>query len=347
MHGQWWRSPVHGLAAIYTGQRPHRFGADGGVAIHSVLADVSRGRPANRVLPEKWSLPLQPDTGRALGVRVEPGGTNNTGCYINSPAASVPSQNISDFLLSPPMLTAIVGVNGLDLVMLSFGDQFFSTQLPTGFLGLNQQGLPSQAWWQAEFNVFGLWDSSQAQFNAGTTITVTNGLNLAFGPAISTSCMGPNAGTTGETNDLDLISGSCSVNVLPISNRNQMSFTETNVPVSAPNQITATLNGNGSGAATGLTFDAGPPSKSLCQNPISTEGPPGTYSLPLPVLAGLTAMMCPGPTNYETFGYYAAPYLSKSCPGDTSPAVVPPTFQLDNNGDASILVGQGYPGQGC
>lgn len=278
---------------------------------------------------------------------MEPGGTNNTGCYINSPAASVPSQNISDFLLSPPMLTAIVGVNGLDLVMLSFGDQFFSTQLPTGFLGLNQQGLPSQAWWQAEFNVFGLWDSSQAQFNAGTTITVTNGLNLAFGPAISTSCMGPNAGTTGETNDLDLISGSCSVNVLPISNRNQMSFTETNVPVSAPNQITATLNGNGSGAATGLTFDAGPPSKSLCQNPISTEGPPGTYSLPLPVLAGLTAMMCPGPTNYETFGYYAAPYLSKSCPGDTSPAVVPPTFQLDNNGDASILVGQGYPGQGC
>ena len=231
---------------------------------------------------------------------------------------------------------------------------------PTGFVGLNQQSSsqpcsnpqfpgPPGEWCQAEFNVFGLVGGSQAQFNAGTTITVTNALNLAFGPPISASCPAPpkGMGTTGESNNLNLGS-TCSVSVLPVSNRNQISFTESLASGTATNQITATLNGNGAGGpATGLTFDAGPPSKSLCQNPISTEGPPGTYSLPLPVLAGLTAMMCPGPTNYETFGYYAAPYLSKSCPGDTSPAVVPPTFQLDNNGDASILVGQGYPGQGC
>ena len=155
---------------------------------------------------------------------------------------------------------------------------------PTGFVGLNQQSSsqpcsnpqfpgPPGEWCQAEFNVFGLVGGSQAQFNAGTTITVTNALNLAFGPPISASCPAPpkGMGTTGESNNLNLGS-TCSVSVLPVSNRNQISFTESLASGTATNQITATLNGNGAGGpATGLTFDAGPPSKSLCQNPISTD----------------------------------------------------------------------------
>ena len=236
------------------------------------------------------------------GSELQGGGTvwtqAGSDCFINSAAIAFPALNISD--ISQISLSATVGNNGLDSVMLASGpDQIFLVSTPTGFVGLNQQSSsqpcsnpqfpgPPGEWCQAEFNVFGLVGGSQAQFNAGTTITVTNALNLAFGPPISASCPPPpkGMGTTGETNNLNLGS-TCSVSVLPVSNRNQISFTESLASGTATNQITATLNGNGAGGpATGLTFDVGPGSKSLCQNPISTEGPPGTYSLPLPLRRG-------------------------------------------------------------
>jgi hypothetical protein len=132
------------------------------------------------------------------------------GCYLESPSLSVPMSNISD--LDNMLLEASINQNGLDAVVLFAGTprQVFAVAVPTNFLGLNG------FWSQAEFNVFGLGDASQAVFNEGTTMTVTNTLVAAGGAPISASCVGPTApggmgpsatggpGTTGETNNLDL-----------------------------------------------------------------------------------------------------------------------------------------------
>jgi len=57
-------------------------------------------------------------------------------------------------------------------------------------------------WHQSEFNVIGDASGSQANFNPGTTITVSDGLTDQSGNPIASTCA--NAGTTGETNNLYL-----------------------------------------------------------------------------------------------------------------------------------------------
>ena len=156
------------------------------------------------------------------------GGTNNTGCYINSPAVSLsapspPTLTISD--LSQLTLEGVVDLNGLDVTFLYIQlqpneVQVFSTGWATNFLGLNK------SWSQAEFNVFGLWGGSQAVFNPGTTITTVLTLNPFIGGApISPSCATP-GGTSGETNSLNLSPCACFPNGGQYGG--QIVFTESN-----------------------------------------------------------------------------------------------------------------------
>lgn len=74
-------------------------------------------------------------------------------------------------------------------------------------------------WLNAEFNVLGYADGSQAIFNPGTHITVQNNLEDRQGYSITPSCL--HAGYTLETNNLNL--GSCSS-----SSSGYISFTESN-----------------------------------------------------------------------------------------------------------------------
>ncbi len=131
--------------------------------------------------------------------------TSNGSCFINSPAASVPIQNISD--LSGMVLTGIVNLLGADEALLFTPDGASAIPLPTGFLGLT-----NQSWREAEFNVFGLWNSSEAVFNSGNVVTVSNTLTGPGGATIAASCLPHSSpfdgqsgsGTTGETNNLTL-----------------------------------------------------------------------------------------------------------------------------------------------
>ena len=170
-----------------------------------------------------WLLGYQADFGNCPNSQI-PGGwesgiagqwrTSKGGCFINSPAVSVPIQNISD--LSGMVLTGTVNLGGLDVASLLTHNQGFALALPTDFIGLNN------SWTQAEFNVFGLWNSSQAVFSPGTTITVANTLTGQGGAPISAACQN-GSGTTAETNNLNL--GLCPC----FSNGSEIEFTESNV----------------------------------------------------------------------------------------------------------------------
>lgn len=138
--------------------------------------------------------------------------TSNGSCFINGPAASVPIQNITN--LSQLFMTGTVNLNGLDVAMLFTPTQVFTIGLPTNFVGMDQ------SWTQAEFNVFGLWNSSVANFNSGTTITVNNAVTGPGGAGVSASC--GSASFTGETNNLNLPPCQC------FSSGAQISFTESN-----------------------------------------------------------------------------------------------------------------------
>jgi len=143
--------------------------------------------------------------------------TSNGSCFINSPAVGVPVQNISAIFSGQLLFAGINDLGGLDVVSLLVGNQGFALALPTNFIGLGQ------VWTQAEFNVLGLWNSSQAVFSPGQTIGVADTLTGAGGTAISAKCV-PNQGTTGETNNLSL--GQCPC----FSNGSQIEFTESNLP---------------------------------------------------------------------------------------------------------------------
>jgi hypothetical protein len=62
----------------------------------------------------------------------------------------------------------------------------------------------ADGWTGSEFNVIGDGGGSQANFNAGTSLTVK--IDLTDGTKKKPACT-PNAGTTGETNNLNL--GAC------------------------------------------------------------------------------------------------------------------------------------------
>lgn len=138
--------------------------------------------------------------------------TFNGSCFINGPAQSVPIQSITN--LSQLVMTGIVNLNGLDVAMVTTPTQIFTIGLPANFVGLNQ------SWTQAEFNVFGLWNDSIANFNPGTTITVNDTLSGPRGSGVSAACM--SGGFTGETNNLNLSPCQC------FSSGAQISFTESN-----------------------------------------------------------------------------------------------------------------------
>ncbi|HTU81136.1 MAG TPA: hypothetical protein VMF61_03345 [Candidatus Acidoferrales bacterium] len=120
----------------------------------------------------------------------------NAGCYQNGQQyADVPNQSVSK--LDSISLTGIADPSGDKVELASGGDMYGTTlqNAPITDLGKGWQG--------AEFNIFGDLDDSEVQFNRGSTVSVS--IETETGSSDAPACAA-NAGTTGETNSLTLVS---------------------------------------------------------------------------------------------------------------------------------------------
>ena len=128
-----------------------------------------------------------------------PSGWNTYGgdCYTNSAAVSVPKEVISK--LKTLSISGSAAKGGLDTLIMYVGTKAYKTT------GRDSVVYLATSWQESEFNIIGDGGGSEADFNSGSSITVevavTNGTTNA---AICAS----DAGTTGETNNLNL--GNCS-----------------------------------------------------------------------------------------------------------------------------------------
>ena len=117
-------------------------------------------------------------------------------CYKNSAAVGAPLQPLKDFKKLKLTGSAVSGGN--DTVMVTTYNNAYSVSGNDNVVGL------AGFWDESEFNVIGNGGGSQADFNAGTKLTVQ--IDLDNGTTTAPTCES-HAGTTGETNNLNL--GTC------------------------------------------------------------------------------------------------------------------------------------------
>ncbi|HKT21917.1 MAG TPA: Ig-like domain-containing protein, partial [Nitrososphaerales archaeon] len=115
-------------------------------------------------------------------------------CYANGPAALVPLESASN--LGSLVLSGYANFNSNDESYLCInGGSCFGVGVTSQVLDLYQN------WVDSEFNIFGAGSGSQANFNPGTTLWVSNVLSSNVVASCTTN------GYTGETNNLNI--GSC------------------------------------------------------------------------------------------------------------------------------------------
>jgi hypothetical protein len=127
-----------------------------------------------------------------------PGGWNSVSndCYRNSFAVSVPQEKITD--LSGIVLTGAAVKKGIDTLTFVDGANAYNTT------GQDTVMYLAYGWNGSEFNIIGDGGGSEATFNPGTSLTVR--IDVVDGSKAKPTCEA-DAGTTGETNNLNL--GTC------------------------------------------------------------------------------------------------------------------------------------------
>jgi hypothetical protein len=140
-------------------------------------------------------------------------GTDND-CYWTTVASYLPAPTLAD--LGNVTLTGVAGSTN-DTVTMSVGTGTLYSVSQASLFALND-------WWtDAEFNVFGPGNGSGVDLNAGSTLLVRTSVDTAS-PSSVVSCL--QASYTGETNNLNLVGGSCcALNGLSPA----IQFTESNV----------------------------------------------------------------------------------------------------------------------
>jgi hypothetical protein len=123
-------------------------------------------------------------------------GTAGTDCYKNSKSINVP--DIKATALGNLALEGTATAGGNDSAVFTNGTKAYTVTAKDSVLDI------SSVWYQAEFNVVGDAGGSRADFNTGSSITVT--LIVLDGSTSAPTCVA-NDGTTGETNNLNL--GAC------------------------------------------------------------------------------------------------------------------------------------------
>jgi hypothetical protein len=127
-----------------------------------------------------------------------PGGwfTFSNDCYKNSSAVRVPQIAITK--LKTLSLAGSAAASGNDVLTFTHATHAYSTTGPDSVVDL------ATGWNASEFNIVGDGGGSQANFNAGSKLTVK--VEVDNGTSAAPACLS-NAGTTGETNNLNL--GAC------------------------------------------------------------------------------------------------------------------------------------------
>jgi hypothetical protein len=123
--------------------------------------------------------------------------TSPPSCYMNSASVAVPVQPLAN--LAQLTLSGTAATDGLDTITLQTGGNIYTASGSDDVLVL------AQGWKLAEFNVFGDCCSSDATFNAGTTMAVR--ISVTDGTMNAPSCGGQ--GFTSETNNLNLVPPCC------------------------------------------------------------------------------------------------------------------------------------------
>ena len=129
-----------------------------------------------------------------------PGGWNSSGnsCYRNSDAVSVPSQHIAN-LRQLSLQGSASSTN--DVLTFYVGGQAYTVTTNDNVVSLQGH------WQDAEFNIFGDANSTQAMFNTNSTLTVRT--EVRDGTTNPPTCT--INGTTGETNNLTLVNPCCPI----------------------------------------------------------------------------------------------------------------------------------------
>jgi hypothetical protein len=117
-------------------------------------------------------------------------------CYKNSAFVAAPDMKITSLASLSISGAAAAGSN--DTVVFNNGTQAYSVNASDSVLDI------STVWKQSEFNIVGNAGGSRADFNKGSSITVK--VALTDGSTLAPACVA-NAGSTGETNNLNL--GTC------------------------------------------------------------------------------------------------------------------------------------------
>jgi hypothetical protein len=133
-------------------------------------------------------------------------------CYKNSAAVTVPKQAITQ--LAHLKLSGTAVKNGTDTLVFTTETEAYTTTGKDSVVDL------ATDWHSSEFNIIGDGGGSEATFNSGSSVTVK--IALTDGSTAEPTCA-TNAGTTGETNNLNLKSCSVSGGSTPA-----IQFTESN-----------------------------------------------------------------------------------------------------------------------
>jgi hypothetical protein len=114
-------------------------------------------------------------------------------CYTNSAITTAPDMPITD--LGDLTLSGSAVAGGNDTVVFNNGSEAYSASGKDSMLDI------SSVWKETEFNIVGDAGGSRADFNTGASITVK--IAITDGSTSLPTCV-KNAGTTGESNNLDL-----------------------------------------------------------------------------------------------------------------------------------------------
>jgi hypothetical protein len=138
-------------------------------------------------------------------------------CMENSPSTVISKKVLPITDLSSLKLSGSATANGTDTATVTYDGEAYSSSVS------DSESDIASGWNQAEFNVVGNGGGSEAAFNSGSSLTVK--LAVDDGSTAAPSCVA-NAGTTGETNNLNL--GACTASKGSSSTSPSIQFTESN-----------------------------------------------------------------------------------------------------------------------
>jgi len=118
-------------------------------------------------------------------------------CVQNTSAALIYKGQIPITKLSGLTLSGSAAAGGTDAATVTYSGEAYTATVKDSYTDI------ASGWSQAEYNVLGNAGGSEAQFNTGSSITAK--IALTYGSTTAPTCLSPSsdAGTTGETNNLN------------------------------------------------------------------------------------------------------------------------------------------------